>query len=189
MYTGLFHYLHNLLLSPCLGSSLMPLNIDNINEDSGSPAHLVQVREVLEGSSPGALPQAGAPGDIFTKIKLLIPWWRCQKIQLQQTSSQCSQGRGPGTGRVGRAGLDNKESSKRNFLVLYLPSTFFSISTNTAPINKEFCCWLQQSHSFAHDVQALQIKTQILIVLGFPPVTSIYWWRLTPRFWQRQGPF
>lgn len=66
----------------------MSLNIDNINEDSGSPAFLVQVRGVLEGSSPGALPRAGAPGDIFINIKLHIPWGRCQKIQLQQTSSQ-----------------------------------------------------------------------------------------------------
>lgn len=42
---------------------------DNINEDSGSTALLVQVRGVLEGSSP----QAGAPGDIFINIKLHIP--------------------------------------------------------------------------------------------------------------------
>lgn len=153
MYTGLSHYRHKLLLSPCLGQepSLMSPNIDITEEDSGKPAHLIQVREPLEGKLSRGTSSVRS-SLISVKILLHIPWWRCQKIQWQQMSSQHSQGRGPDTGRVGEPQpwlrkplcvLNNnkKEWSNRDFIILYLLSIYCSTSTNPAPINEFICLW------------------------------------------------
>lgn len=148
LYTAISHYLHNILLILCLGqgSLLMSPNIDNY---SGRPAHLVQVRQALEGSSPEALPHQELLGTSLLRLSSTSHGEGARKIQLQQTSSQ--QGRGPDTGRVGRAPAlaeetfsvlnSKKELRNRDFIILYLSSIYCRISTNSAPINEEFCCW------------------------------------------------
>lgn len=61
-----------------------------------------------------------------------------------------------------------------DFIISYLLSVHFSINNDPAPINKEFCCWLQRSQGFAHGVSALQNKTRISIVLRLSPITGIH---------------
>lgn len=60
----------------------------NIDNDSGRPAHLVQVRQALEGSSPEALPHQELLGTSLLRLSSTSHGEGARKIQLQQTSSQ-----------------------------------------------------------------------------------------------------
>lgn len=85
MYTGLSHYLHNLLLILCLGqeSSLMSPNTEWVWKICSFGTG----ERGLRWSFSRGISSSGASGDIFIKMKLHIPWWRCQKMQLQQTNT------------------------------------------------------------------------------------------------------
>lgn len=82
----------------------MSSNTDNINEDSGRSAHLVQVREVLEGALQGHFLRQELLGSSLLRLNSTPHGEGARKSSYSKpAANKYSQGRGADTVRVRRA--------------------------------------------------------------------------------------